>query len=229
MTKKDRQQRLHRKLDYGGHVYSDMELRKVFFDNCGLSITSDPTKRTIVRRLKLVDCTVMSCHPNTAIIEDVVVENLETYNVLQGFGTAFKHVTLRGKIGQLMLAPYVGDTEEEEAAMAKANAEYYQKVDWALDIREAEFDDLDLRGVPARLVRIDPGRQIVVTRQKAQTVRWKPRTEAEKYWRDIIEIGFETCPAIPDQVLAIPREEKRYREFLDAIRHLRDLGVAEPE
>ena len=44
-----------------------------------------------------------------------------------------------------------------------AGQAFYQKIDWALDISRGEFRDLELKGIPARLVRRDPETQLIVT------------------------------------------------------------------
>jgi hypothetical protein len=94
-----------------------------------------------------------------AVLEDVIVDSLKTIGLLQVWGAALKHVTLRGRVGEIMFSPQVDlglAPEDVQSAFRKANAAYYRSVDWAIDIREADPDDLELAGIPGRLVRRNP-------------------------------------------------------------------------
>lgn len=54
-----------------------------------------------------------------AVVEDVLVDGLQTSDLHQAWGAVFKHVALRGKIGRLIVTPLIGsryrDTPEQEA------------------------------------------------------------------------------------------------------------------
>jgi hypothetical protein len=99
-------------------------------------------------------------------------------------------------------------------------------VDWALDISEAEFPDVELRGIPARLVRADPDLSVVVTREK---------TEANTAWRDEqidleLRIGIERMLEVrscDDVLLVAATGHARYGKLKDGLKRLLDLGIAE--
>jgi hypothetical protein len=60
------------------------------------------------------------------------------------------HVTLRGKIGRLMVTPLVGPDHLDtpvQAAFDEQREAYYRHVEWALDISEAEAVELRAAGV----------------------------------------------------------------------------------
>jgi hypothetical protein len=88
------------------------------------------------------------------------------------WGSVFKHVTLRGKIGffKLALTPdALNMTPAYVAAWRRANVEFYERLDWALDIVDAQFSFApDLHFVPGHLVRRDPRTQLLVTREQAR-------------------------------------------------------------
>jgi hypothetical protein len=115
----------------------------------------------------------------------------------------------------------------EQRAFDEANAEYYRHVDWALDISEGEFKDLELRGVPARLIRRDPETQVLITRKVA----------LQGPWRDL-DFRSNVTPACislflgrdePDYVLVAPKRSRRFRDCVADIELLRKAGIAEPD
>ena len=66
--------------------------------------------------------------------------------------------------------PPLGLSKDEqrriEAEWDEANAAYYKTVDWALDITEARYAALAISGVPAKLIRRNPEKTGVVTRER---------------------------------------------------------------
>lgn len=213
-----------------GSVFSDLEFRKCKFVSCAVSITLDPALRSTIRNVSLKDCEMFGCALNSAITEDVVIDGLKTNGVRQAWAAVFKHVTLKGKLGEIMLSPMVAPgraTPAQQRAFDEANAAYYSTVDWALDIREAEVKELDIRRVPARLIRRDPETQFVITRQKAMQGAWRQLDLEKTYWPSAIE-GF-LKEGDPDMVLVAPKRDREYRQLLEGLKALREAGVAEPD
>ena len=212
-------------------VYSDIEFRNCEFQSCSISTTCSPPLRTTVRNVRLVNASEYGCAVDSAILEDVVVDGLNTHgDTLLTCGAVFKHVELKGKIDFLLLSNLVFPghaTPEEQQAFDEANAAYYAQVDWALDISRAEFKDIDIRGVPARLIRRDPETQVVITRENALTVSDKsldfrgPATP--------VAINMFLDQGHPDFVLVVPKRDKRFNDYLADIQLLRKAGVAEPD
>lgn len=214
-----------------GAIYSDLEFVRCRFESSGLSITRDPMLRATVRNMRLTKCEQRGSAIDAAIIEDVLVDGLKTNGLLQTWGAVFKHVTLRGKIGRIMVSPLVAPgsaTPEEQRAFDVANAEYYAGVDWALDISEAEFEgECDLRRVPAPLVRRDPDTQVVIKREKAMSGKWRDLDLSKTYWASAIE-GF-LQEGDPDIVFVAGKRDRKFRDLVDGLKKLRDAGVAEPD
>src|SRR5229473_493432 len=150
--------------------FEDIEFRRCRFESCAISMTRDPALRSTVRNMKIIDCEEAGCFVHTAIVEDVLIDGFKTRGLFQAFGAVYKHVTLRGKLGEIMLSPAVipgSTTKDQQRAFDEANASYYEGVDWALDISEAECEGLDIRGgVPVHLIRRDPETQMVFKREK---------------------------------------------------------------
>src|SRR5262245_21969809 len=127
-----------------GRVFQDREFRNCRFESCAISLTRDPRRRSVVRNLRLINCEA-AVTVYTAVIEEVLVDGLETTRLLQTWAAVYQHVTFRGRIGRLMFSPAVAlgrARPEEQRAFDEANAAYYAGVDWALDITEAECEEL---------------------------------------------------------------------------------------
>lgn len=215
--------------DRGGSLYEDMRFVNCWFRSCGISITRDPAQRTIVRNVELIKCEERGGAIDTAVLEGLLVDGLKTTGLLQTWGAVFKHVTLRGRIGRIMVSPAVGTglaTPEQQRAFDVANARYYADVDWALDIREAEFEECDIRRVPASLVRRDPETQVVVTRERALRGEWRRLDLSKTYWASAIEGFLHEGDA--DLVLVAGKRQRKFRDLVDGLKKLRDAGVAEP-
>lgn len=229
-------QTFHRFIDHeSGAVFSDVEFRCCRFDNCSVSITHEPTRRSMVRNVRLVNCISNGAYVDRAIIEDVLIENLKSPGLFQIFGAVFKHVVLRGKIDRLMISNEVlprsdvnpGYEYENVEAFREANAAYYHDVDWALDISDGEFRELYIRGVPARLVRRDPETQIVITREKALEGIWRNLEYSDGLCAWSLDLFLKREE--PDIVLIAPKRHRKFPLYLADLQLLREAGVAEPD
>jgi hypothetical protein len=222
-----------------GQLFEDLEFRRCTFVGSALSVTKKPKLRSTVRNVRLLDCREMGCSLHAAIVEEVFVDGLETSNPFHAWGAVFRHVTLRGRIGGIMLSHAVTPGRPESAeqrAFDAANAAFYASVDWALDLREAEFtDDADLRGVPGRLVRRNPETQVLITREKALQGRWRQLDLKRTYWPTALALFLEDT-TLGSTVLVVPKRVPQRHDglwtretLLDGARRLRDEGIAEPD
>jgi hypothetical protein len=109
----------------------------------------------------------------------------------------------------------------------EANKQFYDSVDWALDISKAEAEEMDIRSVPARLIRRDPETQVVITRAAAASGEWRKLDLSRTYWSVAIQ-GFLN-DGNADLVLVAPKRSDRFRDLLNGLRMLRQVGVAEPD
>lgn len=208
-------------------TFSDLEFRKCHFVGCAVSITRNPRLRSTIRNVKITDCGQLGCALYPAIIEDVLVDGFKTNGQLfQTWGAVFNHVTIRGKIGQLMTSPLIATargTPEQQKSFSEVNTLYYENLDWALDIREAEFQEADLRGIPAHLVLRDPDTQFVISREKALEGKWKEIDLSGTYWKVSIEFFLRT--GFESEILVAPKRNPRFRPLLEGLWALRDAGV----
>src|SRR5258706_6657209 len=209
-------------------TFTDLEFRRCHFVSSRISMTRDPRRRTTVRNVKIIDCEQHGCALEAAIVEEGLVDGFKSHGLFQTWGAVFKHVRLQGKIGRLMTSPLVGTamaTPAQQKSFDEANTLYYSSVDWALDIREARFEEADLRGVPSRLVLRDPETQFVLTRETALQGKWKSVDLSGTYWKTAIELFIET--GMQDKVLVAPKGNARFRPLLAGLWVLRDEGVVE--
>jgi hypothetical protein len=213
-----------------GRVVEGMEFRRCRFESCTLSAVLHPTQRTVVRDFRLFDCSERGCLVGPVVAEEVLIDGLGTGDLLQTWGAVFRHVTLRGRIGRVMTSSIVdisSDDPRPQRLFDEANARYYETVDWALDISEAEFEEADIRGVPARLIRRDPETQVVVTRERALEGRWRELDLSGTYWDTYIEFMLDRGD--DDVVLIASRRAHDFQPLLEGLRLLREAGVAEPD
>jgi hypothetical protein len=154
------------------------------------------------------------------IAEDCVVDTVWFHRGIWGpqlvAGCAFKHVVIRGNVtGGLRFgisrewhrtapSPPIADDP-----FYKANAAYYAEVDWALDISEANFTDVEMSwcDIPARLIRGD----------------WRAACGDSPLW-----VGIERFlnAGLPDTVLVAGRRSKRFEADVAAIDRLCAEGMA---
>ena len=159
--------------DSGG-VFEGYRFTRCEFDAVELSNAQRPDLRSTLRNCHLERCIVrQNCSINTAIVEDCVVDGLETRGLVFVRGAVFKHVVLKGKVGRFIVHGPWGAGSDPGCPFSAANAEYYRGVDWALDLTQCEAKELQLSGVPGRLIRRDPTTQILVTRARALAVDWR--------------------------------------------------------
>lgn len=212
-----------------GNTYSDLEFRNCVLQGGTLSATRWPASRSTVRNVRIFRCRVVSATIYAPIIEDVVVDGLRITELLRSHGAVFKHVVLRGKIGPLLLSRALtaaGDVEKA-AAFRQANEEYYRHVDWALDISQGEFADLDIRGVPGTLIRRDSATQARMTRQAVVNSDWRELPFRSGVTQVALSLMLDSDD--PDLTYVAGRRSRDFRNMVADIELLRKEGIAEPD
>jgi hypothetical protein len=117
----------------------------------------------------------------------------------------------------------------------EAKARYYQNVDWALDIRDAQVKVLEINGVPSHLIRRDPETQVIVSRNKLYQPDWREKLDPSNYWFDYLEGcawgGPEVRPSITEYLLVTPRNVpwKEFEKILSDLKELRKIGLVDPD
>jgi hypothetical protein len=209
-------------------IFDGYRFTRCEFDAIDLSNARRPELRSTIRNCHLQRCIVrQNCSINTAVVEDCVVDGLETRGPVDIHGAVFKHVVLKGKIGHLILAPPYGLSESNPSPFLAANAESYRGVDWALDLTQCEAKELQLSGVPGRLIRRDPTTQILVTRERALAVDWRSLPLGGSPYA--VSLNHLTRYGDDSRVLIAPHRDRSFQACIQAQKVLRDAGVAEPD
>ena len=213
-----------------GSVFFDLEFRKCRFVSSVISITKQVPLRSVIRNVVLKDCESLGCWLDNPILEDVYVDGFKTNQLFQTWGAAFQHVTLKGKIGRVMISSIIAPgkaTPEEQQAFNDANQDYYAGVDWALDLRDASCEEFQVQGIPAKLIRRDPETQVIVTRASAMKGEWRSLDLSGTWWhvslKQLLDSGHH------DVVLVAPKRNKAFKKLLSGLKLLREAGVANPD
>jgi hypothetical protein len=210
-------------------TFSDLSFKKCIFESCSLSAGRRPQTRSTVRNVRIEQCRSYGCHVGAAIVEDTTIDGLTTGDILQTGGAVFKHVVLSGKIGRLMISREFFTTPggaEQERAFDLANAEYYRHVDWALDISQGGFSELDIRSVPGHLVRRNPETQARIKRERLVEVDWRKLPFNAGVTQIIFDLFLKRGD--PDVTYVAGQRAKHFREMVADIELLRKEGIAEP-
>lgn len=154
------------------------EAERLTFERCIFSggslgaLARRPEQRLHVRDVVGRKCTVDSVVVGPVLFDEVEVADLRTTDHLWLPGCAFRHCTLRGRIGRVLILAEANPAERMSsmgnASFFSENLKVHESGGWALDISEAEFVEWDCRGVPAQFVRVDPAKQLKVSYEKTQ-------------------------------------------------------------
>lgn len=210
----------------------------------------------VIRDLRLDRCTLDSqiCGPPAERSDDLLrIENVElrrtkvrgrfrflrniafdavlvdgwTGSAVWIYDCLFRHVTVRGKCGALVMKSR-RDTDRSTISDAVL-AEFYAATDWALDISEAEFSSVEFCGVPAHLVRRDPETQFLARLAcvRESEAIWKKEAYASEGWpfafHRMMREGLET------EVIIAPKRHKEFDETRARLQKFRRLGILEPD
>jgi uncharacterized protein YjbI with pentapeptide repeats len=209
---------------YGsGRIFSELDLRGVKFASCTLAQHDDPSFGLVVRDSMLRDCSFNACVMAGVALTNVVVDGAR-FTKSSISGCVFNNVTLRGRIGQFVLAgPARSLASEVFAAFSTSLVDFYRRVDCALDITDAVFTDAAVRAVPGDLIRRDVSRHFLIRRENRDTVLSLPDapTLAKAYFRDFDLTPFDSMVAIAAQ------GSKNFEKQLADLQWLRERNLAE--
>jgi len=209
----------------------DASLTNGWFFACSFGATARTieerrwTRRVALRRCKATN----NCSIGPAFVEDVSIDGLQTGGLVTAWGTAFRRVRLRGRCGTFLLTslPSTNTSPEVGARFEADNRRFYDETDWALDISEAEVEELDIRSVPADLVRRDPETQVVVRRARVEATIdvWRALDLSGTPWR--LSLDYMLQRSMADRVLVAPKRRKDCRRWVEGLRLLQKEGIAE--
>lgn len=216
-----------------GTMVSDVRLERCEIFGCRVDVAADPALRPRFSRIRMIDCTAGPTGIDGASFSDVTIDNLRTGGKLIRLnGCTFRHVKLSGLIESLIVNNrFRGSLAQLRAAYDLANEEFLQslegKKDWALDISEA-VGEVDVRGIPSKLVRRNPETQVVMTFEQALMGEWQSVLGLENgdiagRIRLLLDNGWT------DTILIANRASEEFKSNLTAIRELQRIGAALPD
>src|SRR5262245_13219312 len=221
-------------VEFNRRVLSDVALDNVSFENCTFS--DSWIRRGSLRDIGLSDSSLWACG-----LEDVTVERCVVDGATAGrharsgrrmpimlWGVLVSRVVLKGKIDSFIWNPSRASRSSGDAPWTAA-FQFYQSVDWALDITDARFLSVpSLRfGPPGRLVRRDVETQPLITREAVAKGAWRDLGSAIGIWRTVLANFLEA--EWPDDIVLIPAgggPKKEYERQLAGIASLREAGIA---
>ncbi|GMU67655.1 MAG: hypothetical protein AMXMBFR36_39290 [Acidobacteriota bacterium] len=211
---------------------SGRRLEKVLFDNCSLGPPSSPRYRSRISDIALIDCAQLASGVCGAILENVIVSGLSREGRIPLFlsGVVFNRCRLEGRISffKLHAAPSALSPPSETAVWLAANQDFYQSVDWALDIQDADFTfGPDLHFVPGALVKRHSETQALVRRSKLTSVSLGDLPWGKSSLSLAVQWFLQDSP-YEDTVLVAAKKSRGFADDLAAIRMLRENGIAEP-
>ncbi len=197
-------------------------------EGCSVAVLSDATEHLEVTGARLVGCEVAGGGVRGVILRDVVVDGLKISSLPQVLGCLFDRVVLKGRIDQLVIDRQL-PTVHEPAPFYRREKTFYDSVEWALDIRELDCPDLDIRGLPGRLIRRDPQSQAMILRSRLDEVGRDALREVD-YSGTPFKFAITDLLASTweDVVVAAPRTGKGADRGREVIADLRRRGIAEP-
>ncbi|MFD5425604.1 hypothetical protein [Streptomyces sp. NPDC127084] len=201
-------------------TYTGTELVDSTLTACVLAQFDDSSFSLVVRNTRVQGCTVDRCQVQGVYFQNVTVDGLNTKQLHRVYGCVLDRVTLRGRIGPVMVMPphsALADRDRHIAGMV----EKYQEVPWALDISEASFVDADFYGVPGDLVKYDPETQVLLRREKFEEISIEDLPTYAGIWVSrFSETPFESLVAVA------PKRSKRFPQYMHDLEWLHTQGLA---
>ena len=165
-------------------VPSGVDLERCTFDWVSVGTEAE---RVVVRDVRAIRCVFRNAYARGVVFEDCVLDTPKATKMQKLTGCMFKHVVVRGDPGLCLIEGWAGNegdgmTAEEARARDAAVLGYYEEVDWAIDVREADVGSFRMFSVPLHLVRRDPEKQLLVWKKHATHPVWRSAALAQTIW-----------------------------------------------
>jgi hypothetical protein len=215
------------------------EFYDIAFSNCsfeGCTLQTSPGQPNDIRNIRATDVSQENCSVSTAIVDDVVVHNLKRMGDAPLFlwACVFRHVVLSGAVSAVKINRSIGLRPEETARLQPAwdafTRNWYESVDWAIDISKAKFaGGFSLEAVPGEKVRRDPATQVLVRRSALADPDWRKLDydgtpiKYELAW-------FQNGSSQFDSIVLVARTVGKWaKRDVAVLEMLRRHGIADPD
>jgi hypothetical protein len=219
------------KYDRGGLRVNELSFSGCTFDNCGLSLTSDPNAMSRIQNVEVIQCKSLNSTVGPCYLESVRVSDLQTSDLLIIWGAFFHRVEVKGKVGKIKINTAIHDPHASPAVQRTFDAirdEYYKSIDWALDISQMKPLSFEVEGIPSSRIKRDPELQVVVSRKRLQSLQQldslQGLDEGVRFSLQMfVREGHE------EKLLVAPtgRSRKQYQPVLESYAMLVHAGLAE--
>lgn len=173
---------------FGVHKISSLSIKNYSFENCSFGYNGSHFfgNRDNVSDSLFEHCRISKCVLGPAIIRRSRIVNLMN-DMLICWGTLFDEVILTGNLGPIMLhgIPTGFPDKSKLDKYKKISSRFYENVEFALDISNAQFSDFSIRtsAIPLALIRRDLNTQFIVS---------NPNAEVETIWINSLAISDYT-------------------------------------
>lgn len=217
--------------DRGNGEYRNLLMKNCEFNNCGISLTAEINQRSTVSNIEIIDCKTLNCAIGPAIITDAHISNLATGDLQILWGTLFNRVKIDGKIGRLKINTRIhapDATETQQKHFDDFRRDFYRNIDWAIDIRDAHPQLLEIKGIPSEKIIFHPAHCVPLKRSSAKKsiLEIAKSSSTPKDWSFTISDFFEDTEA-DELILIAPtgKSKKAASPYLDVVRLIRDSGL----
>ncbi|GAA3758397.1 hypothetical protein [Flavobacterium ginsengiterrae] len=218
--------------DDGGNIFQNLSFNECIFDNCSLSLSKNIEMLSTIKNVTLSNCQAKSCIIGPSYLKNVLIDNLNTGDILLIWSALFDHVTLKGKIGNIKINNSGFDLYDKPEIQKKLDSlrqDFYSKTDWALDISEAKFLNFSCEGIPADIIKRDNKTQVVIKREKFNSIEMLDSNFQKEHSDLYFILQMFLRSQEEDIVLITPlgRDARYHKPIFDGLMKLRKMGIAE--
>ena len=143
----------------------------VHLAQCEIVAHAAPRGFTVIERATLERCKVRGRTTERLILRESTIERVTNETDFFARNVFFDRVKLRGKLARWVVEDEYDALSGDELELA---LDFYDGVEWALDIREATLGSFELRDLPAEKILRDPERHFILRRDRLrEDDRWR--------------------------------------------------------
>jgi hypothetical protein len=174
-------------------------------------------------RLAFTDCQLRARGLSKLRCREITVRNVKRSPLILLTNCLLDRVTIEGDVGRWFFCWADSSLTPEDIAIARA---FYGDVPFALDIRQARFTEITMRGIPGHLVLRDPATSVLVRRSSVEgSDAW--RSKVGKLWADEIDLFLHAAPQLDSVVYAAATASPKLEKRLEELEVLRRVGIGE--